>query len=54
MEELVGDAKRKVRGSLRGWKVGDGMPKDLIAWKDVSPLPLITFLLILILTIPRA
>ncbi|KAF8757911.1 TFP11 protein [Rhizoctonia solani] len=35
MEDLVGDAKRKVRSSLRGWKVGDGLPKDLIPWKDI-------------------
>jgi tuftelin-interacting protein 11 len=38
MEDLVGDAKRKVRSNLRGWKVGDGVPKDLIPWKDVSTL----------------
>ncbi|KAJ1306897.1 hypothetical protein OPQ81_007881 [Rhizoctonia solani] len=35
MEDLVGDAKRKVRSNLRGWKVGDGVPTDLIAWKDI-------------------
>ncbi|QRV88943.1 Tuftelin-interacting protein 11 [Ceratobasidium sp. AG-Ba] len=35
MEDLVGDAKRKVRSSLRTWKVGDGVPTDLVAWKDI-------------------
>ncbi|KAG8717170.1 hypothetical protein FRC08_008049 [Ceratobasidium sp. 394] len=35
MEDLVGDAKRKVRSSLRAWKVGDGVPTDLVAWKDI-------------------
>ncbi|TDL21778.1 TFP11-domain-containing protein [Rickenella mellea] len=35
MEEVVEDAKRKVKSLLRGWKAGDGVPKDLIAWKDM-------------------
>lgn len=33
--ELLDEAKRKVKALLRNWMVGDGLPKDLIAWKDV-------------------
>jgi tuftelin-interacting protein 11 len=36
MDDLLGDAKRKVKSSLRSWKVEDGIPDDLVVWKDVS------------------
>lgn len=36
LEDVLGDARRKVKSLLRGWTAGDGVPKDLIAWKDVS------------------
>ncbi|KIJ22410.1 hypothetical protein M422DRAFT_277168, partial [Sphaerobolus stellatus SS14] len=29
------DANRKVEGMLRGWVVGDGIPADLVEWKNV-------------------
>ncbi|KAF8519028.1 TFP11-domain-containing protein [Hysterangium stoloniferum] len=35
MEELLGDAKRKVKSLLRSWMVRAGIPNDLVAWKDV-------------------
>ena len=36
LEDVVGDARRKVKSLLRSWVVGEDMPADLIAWKDVS------------------
>ncbi|KAK0446791.1 GC-rich sequence DNA-binding factor-like protein-domain-containing protein [Armillaria borealis] len=35
LEEVIGDARRKVKSLLRSWTAGDDIPKDLIAWKDV-------------------
>ncbi|KAG7439779.1 TFP11-domain-containing protein [Guyanagaster necrorhizus] len=35
LEEVIGDARRKVKNLLRSWMAGDDIPKDLIAWKDV-------------------
>lgn len=35
LEEVLGDARRKVKSLLRGWAVIEGMPKDLAVWKDV-------------------
>ncbi|KDQ61383.1 hypothetical protein JAAARDRAFT_190163 [Jaapia argillacea MUCL 33604] len=35
IEEVLGDAKRKVRGLLKGWAVRDGVPKDFAVWKNV-------------------
>ncbi|EEB91113.1 hypothetical protein MPER_10584, partial [Moniliophthora perniciosa FA553] len=35
LEDLVGDARRKVKSLLRSWVVGNDIPKDLKAWKDV-------------------
>lgn len=35
VEELINEAKRKVKLMLRNWKVTDEMPKDLLSWKDV-------------------
>lgn len=40
MEELLGEAKRKVKSLLRAWKMNDGIPQDLISWQDVSSIPL--------------
>lgn len=36
IEELLGEAKRKVKSLLRTWRVSDGLPEDVTAWKDVS------------------
>lgn len=36
MEEVLGDAKRRVRGMLKGWKVEERVPDELRKWKDVS------------------
>lgn len=36
LDEVLGDARRKVKSILRHWAVADGMPDDLGAWKDVS------------------
>jgi len=38
LEEVLGDARRKVRNMLRSWKTEQGVPKDLMAWKDVFDL----------------
>lgn len=36
LEDLLGDARRKVKSLLRSWIAGDEIPRDLKAWKDVS------------------
>lgn len=36
IEELLGEAKRKVKLLLKTWTVTDGLPEDLIVWKNVS------------------
>ena len=36
LEDVLGDAKRKIKSILRGWAVVDGMPEDLAAWREVS------------------
>ena len=36
VEEVLGDARRKVRSLFRSWTVNEGIPRDLMAWKDVS------------------
>ncbi|KAL6309310.1 TFP11-domain-containing protein [Sparassis latifolia] len=35
IEEVLADARRKVKSLLRGWVITDGVPKDLADWKDV-------------------
>ncbi|KAH9951153.1 TFP11-domain-containing protein [Amylocystis lapponica] len=35
LEEILSDARRKVKSILRAWIVSEGMPKDLAVWKDV-------------------
>ncbi|KAF7327485.1 Tuftelin-interacting protein 11 [Mycena kentingensis (nom. inval.)] len=35
MEDVVGDARRKVKSLLRNWVVGNDIPPDLSAWRDV-------------------
>ena len=35
LEDVVGDAQRKLKHLLRSWIVGDAMPTDLAAWRDV-------------------
>ncbi len=36
LEDVLGDARRKVKNVLRAWTAADGMPQDLAVWKDVS------------------
>ncbi|KAI0079346.1 TFP11-domain-containing protein [Panus rudis PR-1116 ss-1] len=35
VEDVLGDARRKVKSLLRGWAVSDGMPEDIMVWKEV-------------------
>ncbi|KAJ7180967.1 GC-rich sequence DNA-binding factor-like protein-domain-containing protein [Mycena filopes] len=35
MEDVLGDARRKVKSVFRSWNVGDEMPSDLSAWREV-------------------
>ncbi|GLB41835.1 putative GC-rich sequence DNA-binding factor-like protein [Lyophyllum shimeji] len=35
MEDLLGDARRKVKSLLKSWAVGDKIPEELPAWKEV-------------------
>ncbi|KAJ7056581.1 GC-rich sequence DNA-binding factor-like protein-domain-containing protein [Mycena amicta] len=35
MEDVVGDARRKVKSLLRSWTVADDLPADLAAWRDI-------------------
>ncbi|KAF8074956.1 GC-rich sequence DNA-binding factor-like protein-domain-containing protein [Lyophyllum atratum] len=35
LEDLLGDARRKVKSMLRGWTVGDKVPAELPAWKEM-------------------
>jgi len=35
LEDVVGDARRKIKSLLRSWTVDTPIPMDLIAWKDV-------------------
>ncbi|KAF9563910.1 TFP11-domain-containing protein [Agrocybe pediades] len=35
MEDVVGDARRKIKNLLRSWVITDPIPADLHAWKDV-------------------
>jgi tuftelin-interacting protein 11 len=37
VEEVLGDAKRRIRSVMRAWVVKDGVPPELARWKkDVS------------------
>ena len=36
LEDVLGDARRKVKSVLRAWTTSDAIPQDLGAWKDVS------------------
>lgn len=36
LEDLVSDARRKIKNVLRSWMVDQPIPADLIAWRDVS------------------
>lgn len=36
LEDVLGDARRKVKSVLRSWVVAEGMPEDLVAWKEAS------------------
>ena len=36
VEEVLGDARRKLKSQMRGWTPTDGIPLDFLVWKDVS------------------
>jgi tuftelin-interacting protein 11 len=36
LEDVIGDAQRKLKGLLRSWTVGDEIPADLVVWRDVG------------------
>jgi tuftelin-interacting protein 11 len=36
VEEVLGDARRKVKSQMRAWAPTDGVPVDFLVWKDVS------------------
>lgn len=36
LEDVLGDARRKVKSVLRTWTTSDAIPQDLGVWKDVS------------------
>jgi tuftelin-interacting protein 11 len=38
LEDVVGDARRKVKSLLRTWAVSEPIPTDLQTWRDVSGL----------------
>ena len=35
IEEIMGDARRKVKGLFRSWMPKGGLPDDLLVWKEV-------------------
>ena len=35
MEEFLGDARRKLKSVLKGWDITEGVPDDLVAWREV-------------------
>jgi len=35
VDEVLGEAARKVKSLLRAWKPADDVPKDILVWKDV-------------------
>ncbi|KAF8141606.1 TFP11-domain-containing protein [Boletus edulis] len=35
VESVLDDARRKVKVMLRSWRATDGLPKDLVVWRDV-------------------
>ena len=36
VEEVLGDARRKLKSQIRGWTTTDGVPLDFMVWKGVS------------------
>lgn len=36
MEEVLDDARSKVKTMFRAWRPSDGLPDEILAWKDVS------------------
>lgn len=35
IEEVLGDARRKLKSQMKGWTPRDGVPLDFLVWKDV-------------------
>lgn len=36
LEDVVGDARRKIKALLRSWTINEEKPSDLLAWKEAS------------------
>lgn len=36
VDEVLGEARRKVKSLMRGWKPVDEVPNDILVWRDVS------------------
>ena len=36
LEDIVGDAKRKITSVLRAWTINESIPCDLDAWREVG------------------
>jgi tuftelin-interacting protein 11 len=36
LDDVLDDARRKVKSLFKSWIIGEGTPDDLKAWKDVS------------------
>ena len=39
LEDLMNDARRKIKSLIRTWVPGEDMPDDLAAWHEVDPFP---------------
>jgi hypothetical protein len=36
LEDVVGDARRKIKSVLRAWTADEDIPTDLSSWREVS------------------
>ena len=41
MDQILDEAKRKVRAWLKAWKAADGVPIGMDNWRDVRPLSML-------------
>ena len=39
LEDLMNDARRKIKSLIRTWVPGEDIPDDLAAWREVDPFP---------------
>ena len=51
LEDVLDDARRKLKSVLRAWTVAEGIPGDLSVWKDVRIHPLASTMLLTMLQI---